>query len=113
MGIEKIVLPTDEARVLALKNKFVEYIKRMEVRKRENPYMHPDLFNQTYSHALYKMLILGRLLDKKEINTEEFSSEIKEKLGFLAEDGYSDAVGVISDYCLTGGKNTYDGTGLK
>ncbi|MCK9570455.1 hypothetical protein M0R72_16020 [Candidatus Pacearchaeota archaeon] len=111
--IEKIVLPEDESIVLALKKKFIEYTERMKVRREEHPKMGSESFNKSYSHALYKMLILGRLLDKKELDALEFSSEIEKNMGFVDAEKYSDAVGVIDDYCKTGGKNTHGGTGLK
>ncbi|MCK9567910.1 hypothetical protein M0R72_03040 [Candidatus Pacearchaeota archaeon] len=111
--IERIVLPEDESIVFALKNKFVEYTQRMKVHRKENPKMDSESFNKSYSHALYKMLVLGRLLDKKEIDTAEFSSELQKELSFFNVENYCDAVKVIDDYCKTGGKNINGGTGLK
>ncbi len=109
----RIVLPENEFRVNALRAKLGEYKERLEGLKQGEPCMHPQLFNTLNSHPVYKYLILERLLEGGEVDTQEFSLELKELHGFFDVGNYNDAVGVIADYCETGGRNISGGTGLQ
>ena len=110
--IPMIVLPQDESRRRALEAKLEEYRRRQEERRNQDTFIHPKLFNMTYSHGLYKLEILERLLRDGELDTARFSLELNKRYDFLDADSYRSALSAIDDYCRTGGVHTKGGTGL-
>ena len=99
-----ILLPNDETRKQQLRDKLVEYKKRM------HPYAAPELQMDT----ICKIAVLERLLRDGQVNILDLSWEMTEtyKLGFDIN-AFNKACGAIEDYCNTGGVHTRGGTGLK
>jgi len=108
----KIVLPKDESIKRALEAKLDEYRGRLDRMRKQEPFMHPELFTRANAHSVYKCAILERLLDKGEVDTPAFSLELQKLHGFFDALNYDDAAAVIDDYCMTGGSNVNGGTGL-
>lgn len=111
----KIVLPEDELGRRTLKDKLEEYRGRLEEIKKQNPYMHPELIRRISGRGRglgYRIDILESLLEHGELDTHQFSLELKKRDGFFDVENYNTAVAIIDDYCKTGGKNITGGTGL-
>lgn len=88
-------LPDDGDRVQQLSSKLQEY------RHRES------------EEARYKVLVLERLFEEKEVSTTELASCVAAQVGpvfnrFL----FYECCNVIDDYCQTGGSRTILGSGL-
>lgn len=111
-------MPEDEELRSKLKNKLREYAERIsnlaERIGEENPYWHPDRVRWAYSttQQLYSAEVLSELLERGELDTREFSLELALYYREFSPYNYSVACGVIQDYCTTGGKNTFGGTGF-
>lgn len=105
-----IVLPSNPEIKKKLGRKLEEYRKRVEKHVEENPTMHPALI---YGSSLgYKMIILERLLQEGVVDTWQLSLELEKKYGIVYNDQFNNAAAVIEDYCTTGGKKVYGGTGF-
>ena len=99
-----IVLPEDEARKQQLRDKLEEYKDRL------HPYRAPELQMST----ICKIAVVKRLLKDGRVVTWDLSRELATTYGsgFDVND-FSNACGVIEDYCKTGGQNLRGGTGLR
>jgi len=106
----KIVLPEDAKAKAKLKKKLYEYEKRVAKLKETTIYENPDIIYNSFTG--YKALIARRLYQRGEVQSRELAEELKEEFGRLDPDTYNNAVGVIYDYCKTGGKNVKNGTGF-
>jgi len=74
---------------------------------------HPELQLFMGSGTAYNFCVLERLLSNGIVKTFDLSAELAEKLGDrFNPTKFGNACGVISDYCLTGGANVHEGTGL-
>ncbi|MBI2633076.1 MAG: hypothetical protein HYW78_01650 [Parcubacteria group bacterium] len=100
---EFLTLPDDVERVKKLKIKLKEYYKRLM------PFKAPELQLDT----ICKITILSRLLKEKEIRTRALYHELRIMYGDECEKPFLNAIGVIDDYCKTGGATVQKGTGLK
>lgn len=99
-----IVLPTDETRKQQLRDKLVEYKKRMV------PYRAPEMQMNT----ICRTTVLEQLLCDSRVNTWELSQKMAETYGSGFDvNAFNEACGVIEDYCKTGGRNLRGGTGLR
>ncbi|MFH1780784.1 MAG: hypothetical protein ABH841_02170, partial [Candidatus Nealsonbacteria bacterium] len=63
-------------------------------------------------NTAYKIVILERLLRDGQVKISELVREMSEIYANFNIDNFQDACAVIDDYCKTGGKNLFDGTGL-
>lgn len=109
----KIDLPTDENLQRRLVAKLEEY------EGREKPYAGhynaPDSpIARSVNRDVMKEVLLKIVITQGTITYEEFKEHIREKYQNLStiEDDIKMAFEIISDYCLTGGKNLAGGTGL-
>ena len=113
-----LVLPTDEHRVRQLEAKLAEYKERLNAQATKEPYKHPDLSQS--ARGRMKLAILDRLLEERELPIWDFSKEFADRNESLVallgpheyESKWNDAAAVIESYCITGGAEVYDGTGL-
>ena len=106
----KIILPKNQKAKAKLKKKLHEYEKRVEKLKKACKTDNPDITYNSFTG--YKALITRRLCQRGEVQSREFAEELKEEFGRLDPDTYNNAIGVIYDYCNTGGKNVKNGTGF-
>lgn len=106
----KIILPDNHKAKAKLTKKLREYEKRVEKLKKTCPSDNPDISYNSFTG--YKALIARRLCQRGEVQSRELAEELKEEFGRLDPDTYNNAVGVIYDYCRTGGKNVKKGTGF-
>jgi hypothetical protein len=106
MGI--ITLPQEDNVKRALEAKLKEYEERLAGFK-ETPLTNTSSIRQLDS--VYKIEVVKKLLNKGEVDTDNLAKELKEKYGFL-NNRYFESAFVIEDYCTTGGKNTWGGTGF-
>jgi len=97
------VIVLNEARRLQLAKKLEEY------RGRLNSLRAPEVQMDT----ICKITVLERLLRDGLVNTWELSREMATNYGLGFDAHYfTNACGVIEDYCKTGGTTISDGTGL-
>jgi len=106
----KIILPNNQKAKARLKKKLHEYEKRVDKLKAACHTDNPDITYNSFTG--YKALIARRLCQRGEVESRELAEELKEEFGRLDPDTYNNAVGVIYDYCRTGGKNVRNGTGF-
>jgi len=106
----KIILPKNQKAKAKLEKKLHEYEKRVEKLKAACNTDNPDITYNSFTG--YKALIARRLCQRGEVQSRELAEELKEEFGRLDPDTYNNAVGVIYDYCQTGGKNVKKGTGF-
>jgi hypothetical protein len=108
----KILLPSDGFIRKSLEDKLKEYRERLSDFQRNHPCLSKKQINDT-SSVRYKISLAEKLFEKGEIDTSEIFLELKKEEG---EDfnimNYMKAVGVIKDYCLTGGRNVSSPTGF-
>lgn len=97
-----IVAPRDAARLVQLCKKLDDYEGRMD------PYLAPELQMDT----ICKKEVLGRLLAAGIIDTEYLQTNLEACYGPEVRHHFANAVAVIEDYVLTGGAQTFGGTGL-
>ncbi len=94
-----IVLP--KRHVQQLHSKLVEYEGRL------SQFRAPELQMDT----ICKMTVLGRLLRDGQVNTWELSREMATTYGSGFDPwAFTNACGVIEDYCKTGGQNVSGGS---
>ena len=106
----KIILPENQKAKAKLKKKLHEYEKRVDKLKKACACDNPDITYNSFTG--YKALITRRLCQCGEVQSCELAEELKEEFGRLDTDTYNNAVGVIYDYCQTGGRNVKNGTGF-
>lgn len=92
--IKKIKLPRGQAIRSKLEDKLAEYQGRVGI------------------DAEYKAAIVEELLEKGKVYPSELKIELLGKYEYVDGGAFDNAVGVIADYCKTGGKNVKDGTGF-
>ena len=96
-----IKLPVNNGeRVAQLERKLAEYEERIK-----NP--------NYYGRSGIKAKVLAELLEKKEVDSEEFYPRLKSEISGVNTSDFEIVCLVIDDYCKTGGANYKDGTGLK
>jgi hypothetical protein len=106
----KIILPQDPNVRQGLEAKLDEYRGRIAKLAEQNPHITPEQIHST--DAGYKAAIVEELLTTGQVDTNEFSRRLMEMYGSLHVNQFNNAVGVIDDYCKTGGENVIGGTGL-
>lgn len=106
-----IVRPEDLKLVARLGLKLQEYTNRLETMEMDpgNRYKSPE--HPIFWATLYKIALLKAVLEEGSVDTHEMSMTFYEK-GMINIKIFNGAAGAIHDYCLTGGKNVSDGTGL-
>lgn len=109
----KIDLPTDEDLQRQLVAKLEEY------EGREKPYAGhykepDDPIARKVNCEVMKEALLRIVLTEDSITYEEFKEYISQKYKNLSviEEDIREVFAIISDYCVTGGQNLHDGTGL-
>ncbi len=105
-----IALPDDSEIKKKLQKKMHEYRKRVSKLKKKSKYSNPDLVYATITG--YKLIIAQRLTRYGRVDTGDLTQELREEYGFIDENAFNNAAGVIADYCKTGGKNVRNGTGF-
>lgn len=116
-----IKLPEDKELVGKLKRKRSEYAGRLEQINSYIPIKNEKQSRMFYNDSkdYYKLAILSEVLDFGKIEMSNLSLEIfnEEKELFGKEifnlESFNNACEIINDYCVTGGKNVFGGTGLK
>ena len=106
----KLILPDNPKVKDRLKRKIKEYYQRMKRLKSESSFTNPEMVYTTLTG--YKALIAQRLTLCGEVDTEALSRELREEYGFVNYEDFNNAIGVIEDYCKTGGQNCCQGTGF-
>lgn len=104
--MEKI--PSPHEQILLTENREILAQKLEEYKKREEPYLAPELQFDT----LYKIAVLEPLIQDGVVNFQDVVQKITEKYGGIDERCLANAWGVIEDYSRTGGAHTTGGTGL-
>jgi hypothetical protein len=102
-----ITLPQDEKKN-ALEKKLAEYKRRL------SKFDGVPLTNDSavlQIDSVYKIAILKELFEKGRVDYDEMQTALREKYGFL-NDRYEESFLVIEDYCKTGGKDNWGGTGF-
>ncbi len=96
LGVPRLLRITDEpVRVEQLQRKLDEY------RRRET------------EEAVYKAVILDRLLREKELEVADLAGHVEARLGARFDRVlFNECCNVIDDYCRTGGVKTVLGSGL-
>lgn len=114
-----IKLPEDKGRIKKLELKLSEYfgrVARLRDRLTEEHYnWHPGQIQLFYKSSLdyHKLIILGNLFDRREIDPYELSQRMYEEMGDSFNlNNFNMACGVIDDYCLTGGANVQGSSGF-
>ena len=97
-------LPKDFRKVARLRMKLNEYKARFE------PFGDSEF--QIDIDTFFKIMILENLLQDEKIKALVVFKKITLQLRNFDERVFWNAWGVISDYCLTGGKNAQGGNGL-
>jgi hypothetical protein len=96
-----ITCPTDPARVAQLRGKLAEYKARL------NAFAAPERQRGTH----YKIAVLEAVL-AGQADGDAIHTELQVKYGEVSFATLIDVLGVINDYCTTGGANVHNSTGL-
>jgi hypothetical protein len=115
-----IRLPEDSERISRLRFKLAEYDARIDLRIRLTQERIPGIPTEYLINLhkkghldYYKRTVLEELLEKGQIVTWDMARRLAKEMGNLYNCIlFSEACGIINDYCNTGGKNCRDGTGL-
>ncbi len=96
-----IIVPEDDRKVQALKEKLIEYQGRLADQRNKDPFSPPESFASWYA-----VRILDTLLSTGLVSTEELAQEIAQEHGgsIMRPDIFDNYCKVIEDYAHTGGK---------
>lgn len=115
-GSPIITKPTDPELLVKLERKLIEYRKRLS--KSQDGHS-PGLAYQvshSYRDALFKSIVLERLLTAGQVVTWDLSLELNEKYGpfdLLEVEKFNEVCTVIATYCGQNDGVLLGGTGLK
>ena len=107
-----LLKPNDETLLKRLTKKLAEYKSRMVKATRTR---HPDWayeIDAYYRDALYKSIVLERLLEKGSVNTWDLCRELAKKYKQLDGKEFDNACAVIAIYCGQLDVKPKGGTGL-
>ena len=119
-----ITRPSNTNRLLQLRAKLSEYSLRIDSQIKSLEKFHPNLdLNQTIavlchqSSSYYKLSLLSEILEFGNVQPWYLKEELeKENIRHFSSipqiNNYLNACLVIKDYCQTGGKKNFRGTGL-
>lgn len=88
--------------------KLAEYRSRLT----GSEYDSPELIRATQLDTIYKIEITKELVEKGEVDIEDFKTKLIAKYGSLDIGLFDNACFVMLDYIRAGGKHLHGGTGL-